>query len=74
MSGDRKKKEWIGVASSPPLSCEELEDLRTRLRRANIDVNLGPADRNQEALTLSVQSEDLDIARQIALGSDEIHK
>ncbi len=74
MSGDRKRKEWIRVASSPPAERAELEGLRDRLQRAGIEVELGPEGETEGTRELCVHPEDLDIARQIWLGSEEIYK
>ncbi len=74
MSGNAKRKEWIKVTSSPPLGRDQLEQLWTRLHDAGIEVSLGPEGLKDAPRELCVHSEDLEIARQMALGSQEIYK
>ncbi len=74
MTVERARDEWMTVASSPPLSGEELEQLQARLERAGLHVTLWPEAPEHATRELRVNSEDLDIARQIMLGSQEIYK
>ncbi len=74
MTIEREREKWMTVASSPPLTHDELDQLQARLQRAGVNVTLWPEAPEHATRELRVNSEDLDIARQIALGSEEIHE